>query len=225
MADGLTFDITSDLPTPRSIYLFQEPADFLVRSGRGGDRVHSVCLFSGSIEARGKTTIRIGAKPYAAIQETAGDPAPGRESGIWTRSEPVELTPSRHEDARAIVTLSGEPLRLDPARRGDTRRANSFRIETDGRTRAEPTNLGLGVEVADEVRLSSFVVAEGHINLECAPVARFYVQFGEVEPGVIIDFARARQGAAVCDFTDGGAVAGVRLRSDGVLAARILDRL
>ncbi|AVG18028.1 MULTISPECIES: hypothetical protein [Chromobacteriaceae] len=201
-----TINILNNSRHAQDFFLFQEPA----RYAGADSAVYSNSLYHRTLPPISETgsilILELLSSSFAAAQARL-DPAPraGLPSGQAMSCQPVRASRSGLPSPNAVTMSLGPEPELSAPRHHPGVDEEAFRISIpDYDAGRRPCNVGQAVRTGDgRMVLSSFIDAQPDSHIDCAPLPRFYAGVGRRHAGTVIDFDNSRQGAALCDASEG----------------------
>jgi hypothetical protein len=208
MSTVLTINVKNDSPYQNQFFIFQQPAIYA-----GGPTVYSNSLYNRNLAGAGsgaQLTFMTNTQYYAGVQETdIGIPSVGTASGYESATQPIDLaaknnTPPNNDSTIMNWDPDQQALGLSTPTNNPNVLGGAFRIVTaQYNPTVTPFNVGSATFVNNNVVLSNFIIGKPNTNIDCQPILKFYVQTGNYQPGIVMNFASSSVNSAICDFTGG----------------------
>jgi hypothetical protein len=219
MSTLLKINVTNGQDNQNTFFFFQEPAKY-----SGGTKVFTNSLYHRTLQEKskgGQITFLSNIQFYAAVQETnTAVPKVGDVSGYESASQMIDLAakgnkPPNHDNTQMIYVKETQSLGLTVPENSEDVQEGAFRIRTA--TYQPPTyfNIGSATTVNGSIILSNFINGQPQTDVDCQPILKYYVQIGNYQPGVVMDFTTQSVKAALCDFTGGYTTANVAILANG----------
>ncbi|WP_019868569.1 hypothetical protein [Methylovulum miyakonense] len=222
MGSFYTIKIKNESFLNQNFVIFQQPAVYV-----GGWQVYVNAVFDGSLRPfysdGGLLIFQCLQHCYAGAQVAVPSLQPGQSTGYMTAGQAIDVTPqSGVSNNSTNLNLSINPLGLDSPTHAEGVREGAYRIVTPSFDPiSSPINVGLAIKhpASDSYILSSFIQAQPLSNIDCQPIAKFYITTGnDYQAGQLINpesLEKLLESAAICDATQGSDTFDVTYNPDG----------